>query len=330
MTRMKITMKAVIDGNLETNVSGLFLAGSIIDAPSIRASANQGHRVAAHIASTIGLRKGDRAQDGVKDLIIAGAGPAGLNAAMTGMMEGLDVLVFEEYFMGATILSLPEGKVFDLHFRNVHDPPEGALWYETSPAPVLHARWVEQVKATGIPLREHEEFCGLTRDQVTGIFDVSTSVENYRSRNVLVAIGTMAGPRRLNVQGEIEMEQKRKLAYRFRGPAPFAGKDVLVVGGGNSAAEATIALAGTAQVTLSYRHDKFTRLTPENSGQLGSLMADEKVQVFFGSNITKFEDGDVLLICDGKLERMRFDAILVLIGFETPQEFLKGLGVAFR
>ena len=327
---MKITMQAVLDGNLETNVPDLFLAGSIIDAPSIRVSANQGHRVAAHIARTIGARKGGKEQDGVKDLIIAGAGPAGLNAAMTGISEGLDVLVLDEYFMGSTILTMPEGKVFDIHFKNVHDPPEGPLWYETSPAPVLHLKWTEQVRSSGIPLHEHEEVCSIVRDPKTGLFDVATSVETYRSRNVLVSIGMMARPRRLNVQGEMEMERKRKVAYRFRGPGPYAGKDVLVVGGGNSAVETAIALSGTAQVTLSYRHEEFTRLTPENNGQIGSLMADEKVKVFFGSNITRFEDDEVMLICGGKLDRMSYDAILVLIGFETPQEFLKGMGVAFR
>jgi len=328
LDRTRITMMPVVDGNLESSVSGLFLAGSIIEAECIRVAANQGHRIATYIADRI--RKEGKGPEGTRDLIIAGAGPAGLNAGLTAKASGLDVLVFDEYFLGATILGMPAGKVFDINYKGNNDPPEGPLWFESSPAPVLHGKWMDQIKAAGLEVMENDPVHDIECQADKGLFQVTSSSGNNLSSYVLLCIGKASFARQLNVLGEVELRERKRLHYRFRGPGMVKGKDILVIGGGNTAAEAVIGLARDNHVTMSYRKAELTRLTPRNSKALDELSNKGSIHIMLNSNVVRFEGEKVHLLVSGEALERRFDEYLVLIGFDLPYALLKRIGVELR
>jgi thioredoxin reductase len=321
-------MMPVVDADLETNIPGLYLAGSIIEAECIRVAANQGHRIAKRVA---GLVKGlGKAPSGVQDLIIIGAGPAGINAALTAKAIGLDVLVFDQYFPGATILGMPSGKTFEVNYKGNKDPAEGPLWFEDSPAPMLHSKWMDQIKASGLTVNENEPVTDIVRDKDRGLFKVRSVCGTYQARFVLLCIGKAGQPRQLDVPGEPELAERKRLHYRFRGPGTVKGKDILVVGGGNTAAEAVVGLALDNHVTLSYRRAEFERLTPKNKDALDALSNKGSVHIMLNSVVIKLEgDKAHILVNDENIER-RFDEYFVLIGFELPLDFLRKIGVDLK
>jgi len=321
-------MLPVVDGNLESSVPGLFLAGSIIEAECVRVAANQGYRIASLIADRI--KKDGKAPEGASDLIIAGAGPAGLNAGLTAKALELDVLIFDEYFLGATLLGMPAGKVFDVNYKGNNDPPKGPLWFETSPVPVLHGKWMDQVKAAGLAVRENDPVHDIECQPDKGLFQVVSDSGNNLSSYVLLCIGKAGFARQLNVFGEAGLRERKRLHYRFRGPGTVKGKDILVIGGGNTAAEAVIGLSKDNHVTMSYRKAELTRLTPKNTKALDELSNRGSIHIMLNSNVVKFEGETAHLLVDGEVLERRFDEYFVLIGFDLPYDLLKRIGVELQ
>lgn len=318
----------IVDANLETKVPGLYLAGSIIEAECIRVAANQGHRVAKRVA---GLIKGSRpTPEGVVDLLIAGAGPAGLNAALTAKALGLNVAVFDQYFLASTILAMPEGKIFEPNYKGNNDPGEGPLWFESAPIPVLHSKWTDQVREYGLSIKDNEPITNIIRSKDTGIFEVITSCTNYSARSVLLCIGKSGHPRTLGVPGEPELAYRKKLHYRYRGPETVNNKDVLVVGGGNTAAEAVVGLARENHVTLSYRKGEFERLTPKNKAALDELSNTGTIHIMLNSEIESFDEEKANLKVNGQPLVRTFDEFFILIGFELPIQLLQKIGVELK
>jgi thioredoxin reductase (NADPH) len=241
----------VVNADLETKVPGLYLAGSIIEAECIRVAANQGHRIAKRVAGLV--KKSGPAPKTVVDLLVAGAGPAGLNAALTAKALGLNVSIFDQYFLASTILAMPAGKIFDPNYKGNNDPGEGPLWFESAPIPILHSKWTDQVREYGLSVNDNEPITDIVRDKMTGLFQVKTVCGKYMARFVLLSIGKSGHPRTLEIPGEADLAYRKKLHYRFRGPGTVKDKDILVVGGGNTAAEAVVGLAPDNHVTMSYR-----------------------------------------------------------------------------
>jgi thioredoxin reductase (NADPH) len=318
----------VVDPNLETKVSGLYLAGSIIEAECIRVAANQGHRIAKRIA---GLVKGSGpAPEGVVDLLIAGAGPAGLNAALTAKALGLGVAIFDQYFLASTILAMPAGKIFEPNYKGNNDPGEGPLWFESSPIPILHSKWTDQVREYGLSINDNEPITNIIRDKDTGIFEVFTSCRIYSARFVLLSIGKSGHPRTLGVPGEVELAYRKKLHYRFRGPGTVNNKDVLVVGGGNTAAEAVVGLSKDNHVTLCYRKGEFERLTPKNKAALDELSNMGTIHIMLNSEVESFDEEKANLTVNGQPLVRTFDEFFILVGFELPFELLQNIGVQVK
>jgi len=318
-------MRPLTDANLQSNIPGLFLAGSLIDAQCIRVAQNQGHRIAKHIAGLV--RSSGPRPAGFKDLIIVGSGPAGLSAGLSAKNLGLDVLVVDQYFLAATILAMPAGKVFDVNYMGNNEAAEGPLWFENSPAPVLHAKWMDQVKESGLAVIVNDPVTGIRRDELNGQFNIITAGGTYQSSFVLLCIGKAGAPRRLEVPGEAELYGKKRLHYSYRGPGTIHEKDILVVGGGNTAVEAVIGLAQDNHVTISYRQPEFSRLTPKNYAALEMLSNKGSIHVMLNSHVVKFQNNKVVFDIKGETVERTFNEHFILIGFELPMELLKNIGV---
>ena len=115
--------------------------------------------------------------------------------------------------------------------------------------------------------------------------------EEYTAARILLAIGRRGTPRKLNVPGEM----KEKVAYRLLEPEEISGKNVIVVGGGDSAVESALLLADQNHVTLSYRNEVFNRIKPLNNMALNKAVADGKLEILLGSNLVSIEDGSVII-----------------------------------
>ncbi|MBA2340431.1 MAG: NAD(P)-binding domain-containing protein, partial [Pyrinomonadaceae bacterium] len=182
------------------------------------------------------------------DLLIIGAGPAGLSAAYAAKEEGLNYLVIERGLLAHTIYNYPVGcPVFsttdelEMLPNTLHPAREKPTREE------LLAHYVRFMIDQNLRINTEEEAVELRREDDNESFLVRTTRGEYRAMRVLVAVGAMTRPRRLNVPGE----DLPKVQHRFIEPFPFVRKRALVVGGGNSAAEAALFLAeGGAHTTL--------------------------------------------------------------------------------
>ena len=183
------------------------------------------------------------------------------------------------------------------------------------------------------------------------------STESPRTHNVIIAIGRSGNFRKLNVPGE----ESGKVFNRLHDPKEYANKDVLVVGGGDSALETSIAIAECGgRVTLSYRKPEFSRPKPDNIDKLNQLMADPmadvqverpsservttamgdymgsyrkagSINLMLGSKVKEIRENDVAIIdANGQSHDIPNDTVFTMIGREAPLEFFRRSGIPIR
>ena len=305
-----------LDG--QTNVPGLYLVGEAAGAALIKVAANGGVTAAKSIIEQVAPRSGP---PGVHDVLIVGAGPAGLAAALQCMEAGLDFLVFDKGAFAKTIHSYPREKV--VMAEPAHIPKYGNLWLRNTTKEELIEKWTEVIRVTGLQINGHESVTSVKRAE-DGLFDVESDRGRYRAQRVILAMGNRGTPRRLGVDGEVEP----RVEYALTDPEPYQGRRVLVVGGGDSAVEAAMSLADFgAQVTLSYRRDSFGRIKAGNQTRLGEYEQEGRVQVILSSSVRALGPGTVTLkTTDGPLE-LGNDTIFALLGAEPPTAFFEAAGI---
>jgi thioredoxin reductase (NADPH) len=142
---------------------------------------------------------------------------------------------------------------------------------------------------------------------------------------VLLSIGRRGTPRKLGVPGE----DCDKVVYRLIEPEQYAGQDVLVVGGGDSALEAALSLAEApdTRVALSYRGEAFSRAKPKNRQRIEEAEAAGGMQVFLGSEVLEIGEKTVKLRCEDETLGLPNDAVLVCAGGVLPTPFLRSIGI---
>jgi thioredoxin reductase/NAD-dependent dihydropyrimidine dehydrogenase PreA subunit len=310
-----------LDEHFQTGVPGQYLIGEVAGKPLVKNAANLGRAVIEHIARELA---GPR-DAGVLDVAIVGSGPGGLSAGLTCLKHRLSCLVLEkEHVMASTVARYPKGK----HFM-----AEPCTAQNVSYLPVfdgnkeqLVAAWSRLVQAVELPIKLGEAVEIVKRGD-DGIFAIKTTVASYRARRVVLATGLRGKPRLLAVPGA-NLEKVQSL---LDDPAEFAGEDVLVVGGGDSAVEGAIALAEVgARVTLSYRGDGFKRCKPGNQKRLAEMTAAKRLTVLLESNVAEFTADAVRVACsDGNTVAIANQRAFVLIGADTPVAWLETNQVRF-
>ncbi len=256
----------------------------------------------------------------VNDLIIIGAGPAGIAAGLRAKREGLDFLVLERDEPLWTIReTYPEEKPVMKHPPDFQMPDD--IWFETCSKSEFLERWEKYWKELGSKLHTKEPVTDIKK---TGdVFKVKTPKAEYESRFVILAIGVQGKPRKLGIPGE----DQENVHYKLKDPKAYAGKICLVVGGGDTAAETALLLTKYAKkVYMSYRRDKFFRLKPENL----EAIENSNIEVIFKSNLIKIEGNKVWIDIDGRKEILEVDHIFLCLGTIPNREFLEGLGLALN
>ncbi|MEZ6016774.1 MAG: NAD(P)-binding domain-containing protein [Planctomycetota bacterium] len=307
---------------------GVFLAGEVTGFALVRTAVTQGSSVGREVARRSHASPGSRAS-GVHDLVIVGAGPAGIACALAAREAGLDFLLLEQApRLGGTVASYPRQKL--VMTQPMQLPLYGTLTEATYEKEQLIELWDGLVKEYALPLRLGGRLEGVTRERSDAgdVLTVATSDGAYRARNVCLALGRRGSPRKLGVPGE----ELAKVSYSLLDARSYAGKHVLVVGGGDSAVEAALGLSaqpGTT-VTLSYRKTAFFRLKAANESRIHAALADGKLSALFGSEVAEITpDRVVLRDAQGAAQSIRNDDVFVFAGGEAPFELLARCGVSF-
>jgi thioredoxin reductase (NADPH) len=266
------------------------------------------------------------------DLLIIGAGPAGLSAADAAAREGLRYLVVEKGLIADTIYHYPVGlTVFST--PNELEMCEGALkpCREKPTREELLSHYVRFALEQNLHINTEEEVTSLERNG-SGGFLVQTARARYEAARVVVAFGVMARPRRLNVRGE----ERAKVHHRFVEPFPYVRKDVLVVGGGNSAAEAALFLSeGGARTTFAIWRSDWENRDPKRGAikhwvrePLERMIETGRLRLLLFDAVEEINERDVKIRTDeGQLLQLPNDAVFVLIGSDPDLTLLQRMGV---
>lgn len=305
-----------VEPDFSTNVPGVFIAGEVGGMGLIRNAIEQGRQAMEAIAQR---KRGTPA--GFLDVLIVGAGPAGIAASLGAMQRKLRFVTLEQESLGGTVAHFPRGKVVMTAPATL--PIVGKVRFKEVRKEKLLGFWQKVVRQTGLELRCNERVESVTA--VAGGFVVTSTRATYRSHSVLLAIGRRGTPRRLGVPGE----DTSKVVYRLADPAQYRGRRVLVVGGGDSALEAAASLAEEAgtKVALSYRSAAFSRAKPANRKRVDEAAAAGRIDVLLGSEVQAIHNDRVELVHRGSPLELGNDDVVVCAGGVLPTGFLKSIGI---
>ena len=335
-----------------TNIPGVYVTGDLTGIPLLKFSAHTGARAVRTIADdpsflTARSEKGE----GVRDLVIVGAGVSGMAAALMARKQRLDFIVFEAKRRFQTIADFPRGKPIYTYPRTM--TPDGDLQFNHHVKEPLLEDMERQTRDIDVTAGR---VSGIRRDR--GLLHVELAGgETVQALRVIVAIGRSGNFRKLGAPGE-ELD---KVHNRLHDPRDYDGRNVLVVGGGDSALETAIALSTCgAQVTLSYRKAGFARPKPENIEKLNRLAADptdavdveepssERVSVATGPYLgAPSAAGSLRLEMETTVREVRAetavlsrrgeadveipnDTVFAMLGREAPLDFFRRIGVNLR
>jgi thioredoxin reductase (NADPH) len=306
-----------VNQNFETNVPGIFIAGELGGMGLIKNAVEQGKQAVENI-----VKKLKRDHTASFDLIIIGAGPAGISGALTAKKHGLNFLILEQDTLGGTVFTFPRKKIVMTSPMDL--PLYGKIkLFETSKSELLDL-WQSVLGKNNITVNENSKVESILSDE--GIFRIKTiKGEEFTAISILLSIGRRGTPRKLNIPGET----KEKVAYRLLEPEEILGKNIIVVGGGDSAVESALLLSDHNHVILSYRQDVFNRIKPANNNALNKAMAEGKLEVRLGSNLVSIEDDSILLATgkEGESTKYANDLVYIFAGGELPTQFLEKAGV---
>jgi thioredoxin reductase (NADPH) len=307
----------------ETSVPGLFIIGELGGLALIKNAISEG----CECVDLVTQRSAPESASGsdVYDLLIVGAGPAGIAAALRAIEKKLKYLVVEQdEAIGGTVAKYPRQKL--VMTAPVQFPTYGKFNKMQLSKEELIAFWQKVMQRVDFKARTGEKVQDI-RKQADGIFTVTTNKDRHRAYAVILALGKTGSPRKLDIPGE----ELPKVMYRLIEADHYRNKHILVVGGGDSAVEAAMGLGFQVgnKVTLSYRKDAFTRIKQRNAQKISECMQKGTVNVLFNSVPVAIKEKAVILEVNGVLQELANDFVWIFAGGEPPTEFLRKIGIGF-
>ena len=306
--------------NYETSVSNLFIIGELGGLALIKNAVNQGREC----IDTIAHRRKAAASSSpdVHDVLIVGAGPAGITASLRAIEYKLKYLTIEQDEVGGTVTKFPRQKL--VMTSPVELPLYGKMTKRELSKENLLELWKKVLRRADFKVRAGEKVEDIKKSS-DGIFTVVTSKNQYRARAVVLALGRAGTPRKLGAKGE----ELPKVMYRLIEADHYTGKNILVVGGGDSAVEAALGLALQRgnRVTLSYRKECFTRIKDRNMQRIQQSISKGQINVIFNSVPVEFKNASVVLEINGVLREIPNDFVWIFAGGTPPTDFLKKIGI---
>lgn len=301
----------------ETSQPGIYIVGELGGMGLIRNAVEQGRQAAEAIA-----KSGRRAGAGELDAIVVGAGPAGISAALALTAHGLRVLVVDQDQFGGTITHYPRAKV--VMTGSFQLAGYGTVRRRTMSKEQLLELWTDIRARTQLAVHEGVRVESIKAEGKA--WRVTAAGWTDRAANVVLALGRRGAPRQLGVPGE----ELPKVSYRLIEPEPFAKQHVLVVGGGNAAADCAIALAQSrlcASVGLSYRRPELARLRGSVRAEIERAFATGTIRPLLGTEVVSIAERHVMLKSSSGMQQLDNDSVIVQIGGQPPSALLKTIGI---
>lgn len=307
-----------VNEKFETNQKGIYIAGELGGMGLVKNSVEQGQQAIENI-----VKSKKKLKENVLDVVIIGAGPAGISASLAAKKHGLTSITLEQDSLGGTVYTFPRAKIV------MTSPMDLPLYgkvklYDTSKDELLDL-WKKVIDEHDLKIVENTKVENIIPAENETFKITTTNGDEYICNQVLLSIGRRGSPRKLGVPGE----ESTKVAYRLLEPERISDKKVIVVGGGDSAIESALLLKEDNEVILSYRKDQFSRLKPKNKEKIVEAIEDKSINVLFSSNLISINDDHVLMKVDekGEGEKIENDLVFIFAGGELPTGFLQKAGV---
>ena len=306
-----------VDQYFESNISGIYLAGEIGGMGLIKNSVEQGKLAVENLS-----KKLDRKLEADYDVIIVGAGPAGISASLEAKKHKLSALILEQDSLGGTVFNFPRSKVVMTAPMDL--PIYGKVKFrETSKTELLNL-WKEVIAKNGIAVKENSKVESIQFQDKRFIVE-TIGKELFTARKIVLSIGRRGTPRKLNIPGE----DSQKVAYRILEPELISNKNIVVVGGGDSAIETALLLCDQNKVILSYRGETFSRIKPGNDLKIRAAISQNGIDVRFKTNLISIEGNQVQMmdLLSEKSTEVKNDLVYIFAGGELPTQFLEKVGI---
>jgi thioredoxin reductase/NAD-dependent dihydropyrimidine dehydrogenase PreA subunit len=308
-----------VTGNYETNVKGLYIAGELGGMGLIRNAVKQGKLAAEHALTNLG-----RSGKADFDLLVVGAGAAGLSASLAAIQAKRSYLCIEQGSTGGTIFNFPRQKVVMTHAAEL--PLVGKMEFPKNKVSKeeLLSYWNGIRKKTGLKIKEGCKFLDLKKEG--DVFHVRTNKGEVTTRKVVLAMGVRGSPRKLNIPGE----NLPKVTYNLIEPEQYQKMHVAVVGGGNAGVEAAQALADPKlrnKVTLLVRGKSMDRANQENKDKTNAMAKAGLIKICYESSVKEVHPEHLIVEQAGKLAKVSNHYLFIFAGAEMPFAFLQGLGI---
>lgn len=311
-----------INSNGETSVKGIFIIGDLTGIPLLKLAAESGKKIIDFFESNDEFKKlkQNNKENDIFDVLIVGAGPAGIAAGMEASKKNYSYIILESAKKFNTIFHFPKAKPIiaapdDYQQKSdlkINDGIKESLLDELN----------DQIKNIDLLIDE-----GVMVDKIEKEGDhflVITNEKKYKALRVILATGKSGNSRQLNVPGE----DLQKVFNRLIDPEEAHGQDVLVVGGGDSALETAIAVSSCAKsVTVSYRKPIFSRPKEQNAVKFNALVKHSKIKLLMESNVKEVKNDSVVLSTNEGEKEIPNSIVYTLIGKELPTAFFKRSGI---
>ena len=307
---------AWLNDRLETNVSGIYLAGDLTGFSLLKLSINQGAELVGSITAEIARAP----QSGAYDLVIIGAGAAGLSAAMAAHEKGLRYVVLESALPANTIRDFFKGK--KLYAGPDEVSIKGKLWFEECSREELLNRWDTDIAGAGLNILTGRKVTDVRRAGDTLHVETGGG-ETFETSRVILAIGKQGNPRKLGVPGE-DLE---KVKYRLYDAAKIRGLNIVVVGAGDNAVETALALCAHNNVAMVVRGKEISRPKPANKKRLREMADASKLHFHYESTVASISDKTIDIKTPNGIISVDNELVFVCAGAEQPWPFLRKIGI---
>lgn len=258
------------------------------------------------------------------DLIIIGAGPAGIGAGVEAKLKNKELLILEKADdICQTFLKFyKDGKRVDKEYKGHDSTNRGHVPFEDGTKESSLQTFRDAIKEHNLELEFNSEVESVKKNGE--FFVVNTTKGSYECKNIVVAIGRMGKPNK----PDYKIPSSLNKIINFNANSVLGNEKIIIVGGGNSAAEYAVDLCKNNDVTLCYRRDKFTRLNDTNLNDVNECNQNGKLKLKLGVDIQEIEDENSkakIKFNDGSTES--YDRVIYAIGGSTPVDFLQKCGI---
>lgn len=258
-------------------------------------------------------------------VIIIGAGPCGLAAAIALKEIGMNPLVIEKGNIVNSIYHYPTHQTFfsTSEKLEIGEVPFVTEDYKPRRNQAL-SYYREVAKRKELRINSYEKVLSISKLDEHA-FKVTTDIMEYNAQNVIIATGYYDQPNLMNVIGE----NLPKVYHYFKEAHPYFDKDVLVVGGKNSSVDAAIELVKAgARVSVIYRGNEYSKsIKPWILPEFDSLIRHGKITMEFNAHIKEITADSVIYQTQSEVKEIKNDFVFAMIGYHPDHSFLQKMGI---